>query len=43
MVHAMCDTYVALNIGQVTPKLGQDLTLKWYGAKPRCITMPCGT
>jgi hypothetical protein len=23
-VHAMCDTYVALNIGQMTPKLCQD-------------------
>jgi hypothetical protein len=27
MVHAMCDTYVAFNIGQVTPKLGQDFFL----------------
>jgi hypothetical protein len=25
-MHAMCDAYVALEIGQVTPKLGQDLT-----------------
>jgi hypothetical protein len=26
MVYATCDTYVALDIGQVTLKLGQDLT-----------------
>jgi hypothetical protein len=30
MVHATCDTYVILNIGPVTPKLGQDLFFKWY-------------
>jgi len=28
MVHAMGDTYVALNIGQVTSKLGQNLTFE---------------
>jgi hypothetical protein len=28
MVHATSDTYVALNIGQVTPKLGQDLAFQ---------------
>jgi hypothetical protein len=26
MVHAICDIYVALDIGQMTPKLGKDLT-----------------
>jgi hypothetical protein len=25
MVHVVCDTYATLDIGQMTPKLGQDL------------------
>jgi hypothetical protein len=30
MVHSMCDTYVALDIGEMTPKLGQDLIFRCH-------------